>query len=703
MLWLDTLDLGKVVQEYGEARACRSVDGSPLRLGGKVYERGIGTHARSEMIIDLRKAATRFEAVVGVDGEVEGRGTVVFEVWVDDRKAARTDVVSGEDAPVAFSVDVTGASRMALVVKDGGDGNAHDHVDWADARLVLAPEASERPETIDVPPFVYAARESTEACLQSPKGVGAVVGGKFRFQIPATGAPPLTYTASGLPNGLTLDEKTGVISGMTAKAGEFVVEVEVSNAEGSSRRKMTVSVLDLAVGKPSEPVISGARAVGATPGRPFLFLVPASGEGPLKFSAESLPEGLSLDENTGIITGSVAAEGEFAVDLTVTGPRGVAKRRLTITAGDRKLARTPPMGWNSWNAWGMSVSAEKVRQAADAMVEKGLAACGFQHINIDDGWEGVRDSSGEITANEKFGDMKALADYVHSKGLKLGIYSSPGPATCGGLEGSYLHEQQDALTWVKWGVDYLKYDWCSYGQIVDAKVRADHEKPYIIMRAALDRCDRDMVFSVCWSEREVHIWAPALGGNLWRTTGDITDNWSSMSGIGFGHDGYDAYAGRGGWNDPDMLVVGQVGWGTNLHATRLTAHEQVTHITLWSLLAAPLLLGCDLTQLDDFTTALLTNPEVIDVDQDPLGRAAGRKSVDGEKEVWARPLWDGTMAVGLFNRGEDEAEVTAKWSDLGIEGERAIRDLWRRKDMGLHADSFTAAVSRHGAVLIKVG
>jgi len=452
-----------------------------------------------------------------------------------------------------------------------------------------------------------------------------------------------------------------------------------------------------------EPVISGPRVVGTTPGRPFLFLIPASGEAPLRFSARNLPEGLSLDEHTGIITGSVNEHGEFAVDLFAINARGTAKRHLTIVAGDHKLAQTPPMGWNSWNAWGMSVSADKIRRAADAMVESGLAAHGFQYINIDDGWEGLRDSSGEIQANDKFGDMKALADYVHSKGLKIGVYSSPGPATCGGLEGSYLHEQQDALTWAKWGFDYIKYDWCSYARIAKGDTRADNEKPYIVMRKALDKCDRDIIFSVCWSAPEVYIWAPALGGNLWRTTGDIVDTWESLESIGFGHVGYQAYSGPGHWNDPDMLIVGKVGWGPNVHTTRLTAHEQVTHMTLWSLLAAPLLIGCDMTQLDDFTLALLTNDEVIDVDQDPLGKAADRVSVDGSKEVWARPLYDGTLAVGLFNRGERECEVTARWSDLGIEGGQPVRDLWRRRDLGALRDSVTAKVPRHGAAMVKIG
>lgn len=701
VLFLDELDLSNALQEHGCAQPCRSVDGGPLRIGGTTYARGVGTHARSEIALDLAKGATRFDAVVGVDDEVEGKGSVVFEVWVDGRKAARTDILTGSET-ADISVDLTGANRLVLVVKDGGDGIGWDHADWADARLSLDPAATTSPRTVETSEWAYATLESPEPYLLIPKGVGAVVGGKFAFQVTATGSPPLRYGAHNLPEGLFIDSETGLISGTTPQAGEFEVEIEVSNALDSARRTMTISVLDLAYGKPLEPEIRGPRVVGTTPGRPFLFLIPAAGEPPLSHSARNLPEGLVLDEATGIISGSVMRPGEYTVELCVSNAHGTASRTLKIVAGEHKLAQTPPMGWNSWNAWGMSVSAEKVRAAADAMVESGLASVGFQYVNIDDGWPGARDDDGEIRANEKFGDMKALADYVHSKGLKIGIYSSPGPATCGGMEGSYQHEQQDALTWAKWGFDYVKYDWCSYQSIVTPTCRADHEKPYRIMRAALDKCDRDIVFSICWSEREVHIWGPAVGGNLWRTTGDIVDTWESVESIGFRHVGYHAYAGPGHWNDPDMLVVGKLGWGSNVHPSRLTAHEQVTHITLWSLLAAPLLIGCDMSQLDDFTLALLTNPEVIDVDQDPLGKAADRKSVDGETEVWARRLFDGAIAVGLFNRGEEEAEVTARWSELGLSGKCLVRDLWRRRDLGVFADSFTASVPKHGAMLLRI-
>jgi alpha-galactosidase len=452
------------------------------------------------------------------------------------------------------------------------------------------------------------------------------------------------------------------------------------------------------------PAIHGPRIVGSTPGQPFLFLIPATGEPALIYSATELPDGLELDPDTGIISGSLRQEGTFAITLKVRNTRGEAERKLTLVGGRHKLALTPPMGWNSWNCWAGAVSDDKVRAAADAMVRSGLAAHGYQFVNIDDCWEAKRDQNGEILSNQKFPDMKELADYVHAKGLKLGIYSSPGPKTCAGFEGSYRHEKQDAKNWAKWGIDYLKYDWCSYGEIAPNPDRAAAKKPYQVMREALDECDRDIVYSLCqYGMQNVWEWGAEVGGNLWRTTGDIGDSWASMSGIGFHQNIMAPYAKPGHWNDPDMLVVGKVGWGPNLHPTKLKPHEQVTHITLWSLLAAPLLIGCDMGALDEFTIALLTNPEVIDVDQDPLGKAATRRKQDGSKEVWARPLFDGTLAAGLFNRGPQAVTVRVDWKDLNLQGEQAVRDLWQRKDLGRHVDGFEILVQPHGAVLLKIG
>ena len=462
----------------------------------------------------------------------------------------------------------------------------------------------------------------------------------------------------------------------------------------------------LASGTDPRPAIHHPRVVGTTPGRPFLFRIPATGEGPLVFSAAGLPAGVALDPEAGILSGSVTARGTTVVDLAVAGPKGRATARLEVVARDHALAQTPPLGWNSWNVWGLAVDEAKVKQAADAMVASGLAARGFAYVNIDDGWQRGRDASGEILANEKFPDMKALADYVHARGLKLGIYSSPGPKTCGGYEGSYGHEEQDARTYARWGIDYLKYDWCSYGELVkgDSSLEAQR-KPYEVMRAALDRVDRDIVYSLCqYGMGRVWEWGASVGGDLWRTTGDITDTWSSLSRIGFGQADLFAHAGPGAWNDPDMLVVGTVGWGPKLRPSRLSPNEQVTHVTLWAVLAAPMLLGSDMARLDPLTLDLLTNEEVLAVNQDPLGKQGRRvKADESGREVWVRELEDGTRAVALFNRGAEAARVELRFVDLGLEGEQAVRDIWEKKDQGRFSGGWGAVVPRHGARLVRVG
>ncbi len=452
-----------------------------------------------------------------------------------------------------------------------------------------------------------------------------------------------------------------------------------------------------------QPRINGAKVVGVRPGSPFLFTIPATGQRPMTFSAGGLPAGLRLDAQSGQITGVLPEKGTHVVTVRARNARGEAERALKIVCGDT-IALTPPMGWNSWNCFGCDVTEAKVRAAADAMVASGLVNHGWTYINIDDCWEAGRDANGNVLSNQKFPDMKALTDYVHGKGLKIGLYSSPGPKTCAGHEGSYKHEEQDARRYAEWGFDYLKYDWCSYGGIVP---NPDHDglmKPYRVMRAALDKAPRDIVFSLCqYGMGNVWEWGAQVGGNCWRTTGDITDTWSSMSNIGFGQAGHDKFAGPGHWNDPDMLVVGYVGWSSRVRPTRLAPNEQYTHISLWCLLCSPLLIGCDMTKLDEFTLNLLTNDEVLEVNQDPLGRQAARIAKDGTLEIWTKDLEDGSKAVGLFNRGEDAASMTLKWTEVGVSGSQPVRDLWRQQDLGKFAGQFQTSVPRHGVVLVKVG
>ena len=477
-----------------------------------------------------------------------------------------------------------------------------------------------------------------------------------------------------------------------------------------------------------KPRINGAKVFGVRPGSPFIYTIAATGVRPMKFSATGLPKGLLLDAKKGFISGSINTKGTYEVLLKAKNGKGSAERKLKIVVGET-IALTPPMGWNSWNVFAAEVTADKVKRAADAMVNSGLINHGWTYINIDDYWENnhqkkndptlqgdFRDAQGNVQPNARFTDMKGLVDYIHGQGLKAGLYSSPGPLTCGRCAGSWQHEGQDAQTYANWGFDYLKYDWCSYGKIAQDSTQREVPTyirnkstdsagaiyPYALMGKALVAQKRDIVFSLCqYGMADVWKWGATVNGNCWRTTGDINDSWKSMSNIGFKQDKCAPYSASGHFNDPDMLVVGYVGWGKP-HPTKLTPDEQYTHISLWCLLAAPLLIGCDMEKLDAFTLNLLTNDEVIDVDQDALGKGATKVYTDNSVDVFAKPLEDGSMAVGLFNRGAYKATVTATWKDLGIKGKWKVRDLWRQKDLGSQSDKYAAEVASHGVVLVKL-
>jgi alpha-galactosidase len=482
-------------------------------------------------------------------------------------------------------------------------------------------------------------------------------------------------------------------------------EASYNFAEGRTNKEMTSSegipyILTPKIA--ASPKINGANVYGARPNAPFLYKIPATGEKPVTYEATGLPKGLVLDKQTGIITGTIATKGNYKVKFSAKNKIGSANKNFTIVCGD-VIGLTPTLGWNSWNCWGLSVSDEKVKASAKQMFEK-LADHGWSYINIDDGWEeNKRNAEGEIVANKKFPDMKDLSDYVHGLGLKLGIYSSPGTLTCGGYLGSYQHEEQDAKTYGAWGIDYLKYDWCSYGNIAPAKPSLDdYKKPYTVMRDALNKVDRNIIFSFCqYGMGDVWKWGAEIGGNSWRTTGDINDSWGSLSGIGFSQDGPAAYAQPGHFNDPDMLVVGKVGWGPSLHSTRLSPDEQYTHISLWCLLSSPLLIGCDMSQLDDFTLGLLTNDEVLAINQDALGKSA-RKVFEKDKiQVWVKDLEDGKKAIGIFNLDDKATKTTINFSDIKLASQVMLRDVWRQQNIGTFKNSFAASVPAHGVMLLK--
>ena len=617
---LEKLDLSRMFSGKGAPQPGRSVSGKPIRLGGVTYDGGIGVQAQSEFFGLLNGRASLFHALAGVDDQTEGRGSVLFEVWVDNEKVFDSGVLRGGMPPAEISVPLTGAQVMDLVITDAGDGNDHDLANWADAWIEVEDGAAGKL----VPVFAHPDTDPLE-------------------------------------------------------------------------------IADCAPGKAA--ALHGPRITGGSPGAPFLFLLGATGEGPMRFSVEPMPSGLVLDAEKGILSGALEREGRFETQVTVENAHGKDARALTVVCGSGQIALTPPMGWNSWFVWAGHVDDAKVRDAAERLTASGLAARGYRHVVIDDTWQADRAADGAIAGDpERFPDMRALADHIHALGLKFGLYSSPGPGTCAGYAGSYKHEAADAAAYGAWTVDFLKYDWCSYGRFAGGDDRDAWMRPFRLMRDALDATGRDIVFSICqYGRADVWTWGRAAGGNLWRTTDDGGDVWGAMANIGFGQDGLEPFAGPNGWNDPDMIQAGWLGMLSQPRPTRLTPNEQITQMTLWSLLASPLFLSCDLSRLDAFTLNLLGNDEVLDVNQDPLGQQGKRAARQGRMEVWTRPLADGTLAVGLFNLDRKTGPVTVKWEDLGLEGAQPVRDLWRKGDLGVFEDGYRRDIPRHGAALLKIG
>ena len=430
----------------------------------------------------------------------------------------------------------------------------------------------------------------------------------------------------------------------------------------------------------------------------------------LSFSVTIGPPGSPKVPFTGTIAGDelhlkapLSAGGEL---INIVAKKATPEKMLTLEVERKRklslpplrdlpsngLAETPPMGWGSYNKFGLTVDDKLIRSIADAMVDSGMSDAGYRYLEIDDGWQGERDANGVLHASAKFPDMKALGDYIHGKGLKFAIYSSPGPTTCGGFTGSYGHEEQDAKTFAEWGVDYLKYDWCSALNIYTTadEMRAAYQK----MGEALGSTGRPIVYSLCqYGFFNVWEWGAKTGGNLWRTTFDIKDNWKSISDIGFSQAGLEAYAGPGRWNDPDMLQVGNGG---------MTTEEYRTHMTLWAVLAAPLMAGNDPREMDDATKEILLNREVILVDQDPLGKQGNRVLQKGTTEVWTKPLDDGAVAVAIFNRAPDSAKVSVTWAELNLRNPRAMRDLWKKTDLKDVSDSYDVELPRHSSSFLKV-
>ncbi|WP_337041952.1 NPCBM/NEW2 domain-containing protein [Emticicia sp. 17c] len=480
----------------------------------------------------------------------------------------------------------------------------------------------------------------------------------------------------------------------------------------------------------AKPRINSAKLFGATPQNPFLYTIVATGQKPISFSAINLPKGLVLDTKTGIITGSISEKGTYTTTLKAKNVLGEATKVLTIQIGDT-IALTPPIGWNGWNSWEARIDREKVIASAEAMVKTGLKDHGWSYINIDDAWQGKRGGPDfALQPNEKFPDIKGMFDYIHSLGLKVGLYSTPYISSYGGYPGAssdfkeggethesimvdrrafnhiakYRFEEVDARQMAEWGTDFLKYDW-----------RIDVNSTER-MRNALKLSGRDIVFSLSNNAPFDKVADWVRTSNMYRTGPDIKDSWTSLYLTSFTLDKWSPYTGHGHWADPDMMIVGKVAIGSEMHDTRLTPDEQYSHVSMFSLLAAPLLIGCPIEKLDAFTLSLLSNDEVIEINQDPLGKGGRLVLNENGVEVWQKPLEDGSYAIGLFNTAdfgktpqsyfhwgnEKTKTFTLDLTKLGLKGKYNIRDVWRQKDLGTFSQLFKSEIRHHGVVLVRV-
>ncbi|MBP7557857.1 MAG: NPCBM/NEW2 domain-containing protein [Chitinophagaceae bacterium] len=629
-VYLDKLDVSYMLQDWGGPVVNKSVLGTPFAVAGVKYSRGIGTHSVSRYMLKLDGKATSISGYVGADDRNDYAGAMEFKILADGKVIWTSNIMRKGMPALRFNVDLTGKQQIVLMVTEGGDGIMYDHADWLEVKIETSGEV--------IPQTAYPESIAKDKYILTPK--------------------------------------------------------------------------------PREtPRINSPRVFGVRPGNPFLYQVAATGKRPMKFTAYQLPKGLSIDEKTGLITGTVEKAGRYYIVVRADNELGGDFRRVTVEVGD-KIALTPPMGWNSWNCWGINVDEQKVKDAADFMSRE-LINHGWSYINIDDGWEAKeRTKEGELLGNAKFPDFKRLSDYIHSKGLKFGIYSSPGPKTCGGYLGTYSHEAIDARTWANWGVDYLKYDYCLYSEIAPVPTENLIKDPYILMGDELQKVNRDIVYCVGYGAPNVWYWGQEAKGHQWRTTRDITDDWNVVVAIGAFQDVCAPVTKPGQYNDPDMLVVGKLGggWGAKMHDSKLTADEQYSHMSLWSLLSSPLLIGCDMNAMDDFTLNLLTNDEVIAVNQDPLVKPA-KKIITENGQIWYKELEDGSVAVGFFNidpyyilwdKSKEKAiqnqeyELSVDWAKLGLTGEYTVRDLWKQQDIGKAKGKYSAKVPYHGVKLIKL-
>lgn len=637
-IWLDDLGIKSFSEGIPAVLPKTNAAGDSIKIKGIYYNRGVGVNSTSVLSFYLNGNATEFSAIVGVDDKGY-RGLAHKFYVIGDRKVL---FESGEmklgDEPKKVKVDLNGIKRLGLLVLvDMGVNKTYSN--WANAQLVMNDN----------------------------------------------------FIPQNIPNS---DEKY-ILTPQPTKISK----------------------------------INSAKIFGARPNNPFLYTIAATGQRPISFSVKNLPKGLSLDAKTGIITGKVVQKGTYSTILKAKNELGEATKVLKIVIGDT-IALTPPIGWNGWNSWARNIDQEKVIASADAMVKMGLSQHGWTYINIDDAWQGQRGGQfNAIQANEKFPKFKEMVDYVHGLGLKVGVYSTPMITSYAGYiggssdfengkitdsiknnkrafryVGKYRFEQNDAQQMAAWGIDYLKYDW---------RIEVPSAKR---MSEALKNSGRDIVYSISNSApfSNVKDWVQLT--NTYRTGPDIRDSWLSLYVSAFTLDKWSPYGGHGHWLDPDMMILGNVTTGTGLHPTRLTPNEQYSHVSLFSLLSAPLLIGCPIEQLDAFTLNLLTNDEVIEINQDPLGKSARLLLEENGVQVWQKPLEDGSFAIGLFNVadygktpesyfrwGDEKAKsFTFDFNKIGLKGKYKLRDVWQQKDIGEFNDSFKTEIQHHGVFLLRM-
>ena len=653
---LSSLEMPIVIQEWGNGtpQANKAAGGKTLTIAGKKFEHGVGIHAPYFLFVSLDGACRKFSAQVGVDDGA-----------ADKAISSKNPMFGGG----AFNTENVNKAKHHIVISFQIYGDGKPLFDSG----IMKP--GDEPKAVDLD-------------LAGVKLLELVVSNHGFYPWAHADWAEATFEMSG-------EAKPRIVADREADGAPVALTPPA----------------------PDSPRINGPRVFGVRPGSPFFYRIPATGERPMEFSAEGLPAELSLDRAEGKITGALQTRGEYKVTLHAKNSKGTAERAFKIVCGD-SLALTPPMGWNSWQVYATGITQEKILRQAKALVSSGLAEHGFLYVNIDNGWTATR--GGPLNAIQpnlkKFPDIKACADQIHAMGLRAGIYSSPWISgygnTCGdtsdnpdgawdpeknkagqGKCGKFSFAANDVRQWIEWGFDLMKYDW--------HPMDIEHTE---IMSAALKAAPRDFLFTISNTGLVKDASEYAKLTNYWRTGGDNLDVWSKVDHVIDTADQWAPFAGPGHWNDPDMLLVGTLAWGNEKlsRPTRLTPNEQYAHVSFWSLSANPLLLSCDLEKLDAFTLNLLTNDEVIDVNQDPLGAAARRTSKDGDGEVWAKPLEDGSLAVGLFNRGRTAATVTARWTDLKLQGKQRACDLWRQKDLGEFEGAFSAEVPRHGVLLLRL-